>query len=73
MPWVNGQWVDEQPETSVSVPSAPARTPSDVVGAADLLEGILAALPADESDPVDVRLRARLHGYVEGVRAGAGQ
>lgn len=73
MPWVNGQWVDEQPEASVSVPSAPDRTPSDVEGAADLLEGILAALPADESDPVDVRLRARLHGYVEGVRAGAGQ
>ncbi|MBB4734887.1 hypothetical protein HDA30_000395 [Micrococcus cohnii] len=73
MPWVNGQWVDEQPEASVSVPSAPARTPSDVEGAADLLEGILAALPADESDPVDVRLRARLYGYVEGVRAGAGQ
>lgn len=73
MPWVNGQWVDEQPEASVSVPSAPARTPSDVEGAADLLEGILTALPADESDPVDVRLRARLHGYVEGVRAGAGQ
>ncbi|NNM48547.1 hypothetical protein HI846_01070 [Micrococcus luteus] len=73
MPWVNGQWVDEQPEASVSVPSAPARTPSDVEGAADLLQGILAALPADESDPVDVRLRARLHGYVEGVRAGAGQ
>lgn len=73
MPWVNGQWVDEQPEASVSVPSAPARTPSDVEGAADLLQGILAALPADESDPVDVRLRARLHGYVDGVRAGAGQ
>ena len=73
MPWVNGTWVDEQPEASVSVPSAPARTPSDVEGAADLLQGILAALPADESDPVDVRLRARLHGYVDGVRAGAGQ
>lgn len=34
----------------------------------DLIERTLAALPMDPTSPVDARTRARLEGYVEGVR-----
>lgn len=35
---------------------------------ADLIERTLAALPEDPTDPVDTRTRARLEGYVHGLR-----
>lgn len=38
---------------------------------ADLIERTLAALPEDPTSPVDVRTRARLEGYVQGVREAA--
>ncbi|WP_367403156.1 hypothetical protein [Kocuria marina] len=44
-------------------------TPDDTDRAVDALEGMLAALPADDADPVDRATRAGVGGFVVGYHA----
>ena len=44
-------------------------TPDDADRAVDALAGMLAALPADDADPVDRATRAGVEGFVMGYHA----
>ena len=77
----------QEPETPVRAESAPTTpNPPENAGegcsagegesgdpatVADVLAAVLEALPPHPADPLDVRMRSRMEGYVEGVRAGA--
>lgn len=57
------------PMTSPQTPDLAGADPLEV---ADLIDRLLAAIPADDADPVDRPTRSRLEGYAAGLRAGAG-